>query len=107
MLYHTTMFQKLEQLSTSPRHQEEEYEYSSDFLEWFYHNVIREHGYEEYPALYLISKDTKYNTMCELARKLINCKYAAQLDNETLISQQQSVKEWLLESLKSQDLQYL
>ena len=32
----------IQNLSVEPRHDEDEYEYTSDFLEWFYYNIYRE-----------------------------------------------------------------
>ncbi len=100
MLSEPTMIQQLKQLSTLPRHQEEEYEYTSDFLEWAYQYVYREQGHNLYPVLHLISKDAKYNTLVELCKNLINCNYAKNLDEETLLEQHNTLKELTLELLE-------
>lgn len=86
-------------LTTTPRHQEEEYEYTSDFLEWFYTNIYLERGGEEYPQIYSLIKEPAYNKMKELCKTLINIRSASTLDSQTMNESHNELKAWAIETL--------
>ena len=95
-----SLIEKINNLKTIPRGQEEEYEYSSDFLEWFYCNLYREQGFDLYPILSEIAKEPEYECMRELCRDLINFNSAKVYDNVTLKKMYDGMKEWTLENIK-------
>jgi hypothetical protein len=90
----------IEILKTTPRQQEEEYEFTSDFLEWFYTNIYREQGFNIFPELYKVRKDSKYELNKEQCKNLININYAKNIDNESLITLHNNIKEWLVNTIK-------
>ena len=47
------LIETIRNLDVNPRHQGEEYEYTSDFLEWFYYNIVKE-NIENYDIITLI-----------------------------------------------------
>ncbi len=89
----------IESLKTTPRREGEEYEFTSEFVEWFYTYIYREHGFNLFPELYEIKKDSEYEINKENCKNLININYAKNLDNESLISLHNNIKEWLLNTL--------
>ena len=92
-----SLIETIQKLSTTRRTSDDDYEYSSDFLEWFYQNLYREQGFIPYPALRSISKEAEYECMKELCKMLINFNYAKTLDNETLINRHENMKKWLID----------
>ena len=86
-------------LDTTPRHQEEEYEYTSDFLEWFYTNIYLERGGEEYPQIYSLVKEPAYNKMKELCAKFINKDGPGILGDYLISTYHRELKEWTIETL--------
>jgi hypothetical protein len=103
MLSYSDLQDKIIQLDTKPRRQEDEYEYTSDLLEWMYQNIYRAKGESMYPELYLISKDPKYNTIIELCKKLMNYNYSKSLEEDVLIQKYESLKKMLLELVQQYD----
>ena len=95
-----SLIETVQQLNTIPRHQEEEYEHTSDFLEWFYYNLYRGQGFMIHPVLNTISKEAEYESMRELCKTLININNAKTMDNETLIAKYENMKQWILELIK-------
>lgn len=93
----------IETLQTTPRHQEEEYEYTSDFLEWFYMNVYLLKGCQEYPQIYRIVDDSEYDKMKELCRKLISIQTASTLDSDTIHKAHEELKNWTIDTLLRYD----
>lgn len=94
----------IETLKTTPRKQEEEYEFTSDFLEWFYTNIYREQGFTVFPELYRVIKDSEYELNKEKCKNLININYAKNVDNENLITLHNNIKEWLINTIKKYDV---
>jgi hypothetical protein len=95
-----SLLEKIEQLNTEPRHQEEEYEHTSDFLEWFYYNVYRGDGANIYPVLNQIVQDPEYECIQELCRNLMNVTYTKTLEEEKLVTMNQNLKQWTLSRLQ-------
>ena len=95
-----SLIQKIENLSTIPRRQEEDYECTSDFLEWFYYNVYRQQGFSEYPVLVQISSEPEYECIHELCKSLINFNTAKEFDNETLTQKYENIKKWTLTTIQ-------
>ena len=95
-----SLIETIQQLNTVPRHQEEEYEHTSDFLEWFYYNLYREQGFGIHPVLQSISKESEYECMRELCKTLININTAKDMDNDTLTKNYENMKQWILELIK-------
>lgn len=94
-----SLIEIIEHLNIAPRHQEEEYEYTSDFLEWFYYNVYRQQGFTVYPILSKIVNDPEYKCIEELCRDLINWRYGTSLDNETLTKKYELMKQWTIDTI--------
>lgn len=91
----------IEELSTSPRHQEDEYEYTTDFLEWFYRNMYK---YSEIcigSTLHRITAEPQYIDMLELCRRLLDVSYAKNLDDETITEANKDMKNWLISAVKA------
>lgn len=86
----------IQTLNTTPRHQEEEYQYTSDFLEWFYTNVYLLRGGQEYPQIYSVVKDPGYDKMKELCKNLINVQSASKLDNTKIHTMHSELKDWTI-----------
>jgi hypothetical protein len=89
----------IENLSTIPRHQEEEYEYTSDFLEWFYQNIYREQGFILFPALFQLTKDSSYSDIKTMCKNLININYSKNIDNDQIINYHKNMKQWTIDTL--------
>jgi hypothetical protein len=98
-----SLIEIIENLKTTPRRQEEEYEFTSDFLEWFYMNIYREQGFNAFPILAEISKEPDYHSMRELCKTLINLFKAREYDDETLSKKYENMKQWTLNSIQKYD----
>ena len=94
------LIKTIRQLNTDPRHQEEEYEYTSDFLEWFYYNIYREQGFNEFPILYSVSKEPEYKIMRNLCYFLINLQYTRHFNNQTRIKLYEGMKRWTIATIR-------
>jgi hypothetical protein len=95
-----SLIKKIEKLDITPRHEEEEYEYTSDFLEWFYYNLYREQGFDLYPVLYSVSKEPEYKMMRRLCYFLINLQYTKHFTNETRIKLYENMKQWTIGTIQ-------
>ena len=91
-----SLIKTIQLLNTDLRHQEEEYEYTSDFLEWFYYNLYREQGFNLHPVLYSVSKEPEYEMMRCLCYFLINLRYTHIFTNETRIKLYEDMKQWTI-----------
>ena len=94
-------------LNTSPRKQEEEYENTSDFLEWFYYHIYREQGFIMYPILYQVTKDSEYESIKNECKNLINMNYSKTLNTDTLIERHNEIKNWLISILRKYGMIHL
>ncbi len=94
-----SLIETIQQLNTRPRNQEEEYEYTSDFLEWFYYNVYKEQGFDKYPILYQVKMETDYETIQNNCKTLINVTNSKNIDNDTLVESYETMKAWLLDTI--------
>lgn len=90
----------VENLATSPRNQEEEYEHTSDFLEWFYLYIYREQGFILFPILQQLTKDSSYPEIQTMCKNLINITYAKNIANDELITYHNNMKQWTLNTLQ-------
>jgi hypothetical protein len=90
----------IEELSTSPRHQEDEYEYTTDFIEWFYRNMYKYSEICVGSTLQRITYEPQFMDMIELCRRLINVEYAKNLDDESIIEANEDMKNWLISAVK-------
>ena len=95
-----SLIQTIQNLSTSPRKQEEEYENTSDFLEWFYYHIYREQGFVFYPILYQVKKDSEYDILNNKCKTLININNTKDMDNDILIKSYEDMKEQLIMTIK-------
>ena len=95
-----SLIEIIQDLKTTPLRQEDEYECTSDFLEWFYYNIYRGQGFNAYPILAEITSDPDYNSIRELCKTLINFFKANQLDNETLSNNYENMKKWTLDTIQ-------
>jgi hypothetical protein len=93
------IIETIQDLKTIPRRQEEEYEYTSDFIEWFYHNIYRGEGFMINPILQEISNDPEYQCIQEQCKNLININYTKTLENEQIISLNEDIKKWLINTI--------
>ncbi len=91
--------EQIKNLSISPRHQGEEYEHTSDFLEWFYTNIYLERGCQEYPQIYWLIKEPKYNKMKELCRMFIHKDKPKVLGDYLICNYHNELKAWTIETL--------
>ena len=95
------IIQYIQTLNTTPKYQEEEYEYTSDFLEWFYTNIYLQRGGKEYAQI--IANEPGYDKMKELCKKLINIQTAKVLDSDTIHELNEELKTWTIEVLLRHD----
>lgn len=95
-----TLIEKVENLDTTPLDLEEEYQYSSKFLEWFYANLYRGTTLNAYPVLNNLSKDPEYEMMRNLCFYLINRQHSKNFDNETRARLYADMKNWTLNAIK-------
>ena len=96
----SALIDKIVDLDTTPLNQDEEYQFTSNFLEWFYTNMYRKEAFSKYPILYSVSKDPEYNLMCNLCTFLINIQYAKNFDNETRHKIYDDMKRWTVKAIK-------
>jgi hypothetical protein len=96
-----SLIDTIQSLQTTPRNQEEEYEYTSDFLEWFYHNIYREQGFNQYPILYQVIQHSGYETIRNQCKQLMNINYTKNIDNEFLVNSHNNMKQWLISTLQN------
>lgn len=94
------LIKTIQDLQTTPRRQEEDYECTSDFLEWFYYNIYRQKGSNDFPILSEVVKEPEYESMCELCMTLINFFKAKELDDETLSAKYETMKKWTISSIE-------
>jgi hypothetical protein len=90
----------IEHLSTQPRNEEEEYQYTSDFLEWFYQYVYRQQGVNLFPILEKITHAPEYACIQEQCLTLLNISYGKNKDNEKIAVQHENMKKWLLDTIR-------
>jgi hypothetical protein len=91
----------IDSLSINPRGQDEEYENTSDFLEWVYYNIYREEGANIFPILSQIKRDSQYESIKSEVQFLININNSKNIDNEELKTRYNNMKVWLLNKLRS------
>jgi hypothetical protein len=94
-----SLIELIRNLKTTPRKQEEEYENTSDFLEWFYCNIYRKQGFVLFPILFQVTKDSGYESVETQCKFHINMNNTKNLDNETLIKNYENMKQWLIDTL--------
>jgi hypothetical protein len=99
----TSLADRINELDTTPRHQEDEYEYTSDFIEWFYDNLCRNTPTDESSILYRVTQDTKFQMMREHCMNLMNVNYAKTQGDAFLISSYTTMKDWLLDIIDKYD----
>jgi hypothetical protein len=95
-----SLVETIEQLSTSPRRLEEEYEGTSDFLEWFYQHVYRQLGVNQHPILEKITHHPEYQCIQEQCLILLNISHGKNRDDATLTNEHENMKKWLLDALR-------
>jgi hypothetical protein len=95
----TGLIETIQSLDTQTFQQDEEYEFSSAFLEWFYKMVYRQAGFNLFPVLNSVSSDPEYKMMENLCAMMINIKSAKFLSNQTRNCIYNDMKEWLIQSI--------
>ena len=90
-----TLIETIQNLSVEPRHQEEEYEYTSDFLEWFYYNVYLE-KLDNYDIIRVIKSNPEHKCIYEECKNLINVNNAKNFDDNTLMNKYENMKQWTI-----------
>jgi len=90
------LVETIQELNTEPRHESDEYEYTSDFLEWFFYNIYKER-IDNYPVIRSMSLEPEYNSMLELCTKLINVNNAKKFDDATLMYNYENMKQWTID----------
>ena len=83
------MLKIIQELSTTPRHEGDEYEYTSDFLEWFYYNLCKNNYLE-------VTNNPEFECMREECMSLLNVNNAKNFDDLTLTNKYENMKQWLL-----------
>ena len=94
-----SLIERIDQLNTTPRHQEDEYEYTSDFIEWFYENLCLNTPVDEDSTLYKVTQSPSFNEMREHCMKLMNVQYAKTQDDASLIRSYTDIKQWLVDTV--------
>ena len=84
------MLKTIQDLSTTPRHEGDEYEYTSDFLEWFYYNLCKNVYVEE------VTNNPEFECMREECMSLLNVNNAKNFDDLTLTNKYENMKQWLI-----------
>jgi hypothetical protein len=97
-----SLIESIQDLKTSPRRQEE-YECTSDFLEWFYYGLYRGEAFETYPILKAVTEDVGFECMRELCKNYINYNYTKSLDNANLVSTYEVMKQWTIDTIKKHE----
>ena len=95
-----SLIEIIQDLKTVPIRQEDDYECTSEFLEWFYYTIYRQQGFNAYPILAEVTKDTEYDSMREVCKTLINFFKAKELDNEALFNKYENMKKWTLDIIQ-------
>ena len=83
------MLKTIQELSTTPRHEGDEYEYTSDFLEWFYYNLCKNNVEQ-------VTNNPEFECMREECMSLLNVNNAKNFDDLTLTNKYENMKQWLL-----------
>ena len=86
-------------LSVEPRHEEDEYEYTSDFLEWFYYNIFKE-KLDNYPIIRMIKSNPEHKCIYEECETLINVNNAKNYDNTYLRNKYENMKQWTIHNIQ-------
>jgi len=87
-----SLLEHIQHLSIEPRHEEDEYEYTSDFLEWFYYNMCKN-------SVHMIKPSSEYDNIRNQCIMLINVNNAKNYDDDTLRNYYENMKQWLLHNL--------
>jgi hypothetical protein len=91
-----SLLEIIQELDTTPYGEEEEYEYTSNFLEWFYKYMIRDTDINTNIILKAISKEPEYKMMSQLCLYLINKETVQYLDRDTRQMMCDDIKHWLV-----------
>ncbi len=95
-----SLIEIIQDLKTTPYRQEEEYECTSDFLEWFYYNIYRQQGFNVFPILAEIYNDPEYICMSEQCKTLINFFKAKEFDDNELSKRYENMKQWTIDTIQ-------
>jgi hypothetical protein len=95
-----SLIEIIQDLKTTPYRQEDLYECTSEFLEWFYFNIYRQQGFNVFPILAEISKDPEYNCMSEQCKTLINFFKAKEFDDNELNQKYENMKKWTIDVIQ-------
>ena len=94
-----SLIETIRNLKTTPRNEEEEYENTSDILEWFYYHIYRKQGFIIFPSLYQVTKDSGYESIQSQCKQLINTNNRKQTNIEDLTQHYENMKQWLIDTL--------
>lgn len=94
-----SLLESIQNLSIIPRHEDDEYEYTSEFLEWFYYNIYRER-IDNYTILQGFEIEPEYEYMLNQCRILIDVNNAKNVDDDMLINIYNSMKQWTIDNIK-------
>jgi len=94
------LIETIRNLNVNPRHQGDEYEYTSDFLEWFYYNIVKE-NIENYDIITLIKSNPEHNQMYDECLEYININNAKNYDDQTLKNKYENMKQWLINNINN------
>lgn len=86
------MLKLIQDLSTKPRHEGDEYEYTSDFLEWFYYNLCKN-------TTHRFENDPEFECMKEECMSLLNINNAKNFDDDILTKKYDNMKQWLINKM--------
>lgn len=94
-----SLIEIIRNLNTTPRNEEEEYENTSDFLEWFYYHIYRKQGFVMFPILYQVTKDSSYESIEKQCKHLIDTNNRKQTNTDNLTQNYENMKQWLIDTL--------
>ena len=87
-----SLIEYIQNLSVEPRHDEDEYEYTSDFLEWFYYNICKH-------DIHKIKINSEYECIYNQCMMLLNVNNAKNYDDNTLINYYNNMKQWVIHNI--------
>lgn len=88
----------IDRLDTQTVNKDEEYQYTSEFLEWFYLHIYRRDD-TDFPALRYITSDPDYEMMRKLCYFLVNVKHSKNFSNVTRNMLYTDMKKWLINAI--------
>jgi len=93
-----SLIETIKELDVNPRHEGDEYEYTSDFLEWFYYNIYLE-KIDNYPIIRFIKSHSEYDFIEKICNVCINVNTAKLYNDNILTNYYQNMKIWTINNI--------